>query len=387
MRAGLYSRSLWLVTFAGLFSIASAFAAPANDNFANAEVLDISTNWIERTNIGATAEAGELLTTWVGGGKSVWWRYDAPRDGYMEVSTVGSRTTSYEELDTVLGVFLGTSLNDLVWFTYNDDDEDLGALGSVVNFPVQKGKRYYIAVDSYDNEEEGVQEGEIMLNYTLRDPYKAPNWILPSIDGSMVNSTNFHGQVTLVNVWATWCPPCREEIPDLVQLQNEYQRFGFSVVGISVDDPTMPNQPPRELVGDFSASYEINYPVLMTRPSWRSVEDAYFDVTAYPTTFIVDRNNNILWMFSGSRDKETFANIINPFVFDNIDLKVRQEAGELVLEWSSVTGVATAQLERASSLGGSWSPIATEALDDGTQSSVRLAGGADGFYRLKVTPL
>jgi len=49
--------------------------------------------------------------------------------------------------------------------------------------------------------------------------------------------------------------------------------------------------------------------------------------------------------------------------------------------------VATAQLERASSLGGSWSPIATEALDDGTQSSVRLAGGADGFYRLKVTPL
>ena len=366
--------------------VCSAGAAPANDHFANAEVLDTSTNWIERSNIGATAEQGELLTTWVGGGKSVWWRYDAPRDGYLEVSTVGSRTTSYEELDTVLGVFVGMTLSDLVWFTYNDDDDDLGALGSVVNFPVQKGKRYYIAVDSYDDEA-GVQEGEIMLNYTLSDPFKAPNWILPSIDGSMVNSTSFHGQVTLVNVWATWCPPCRDEIPDLVELQNEYQRFGFSVVGISVDDPTAPNQPPRDLVGNFAADYGINYPVLMTRPSWTSVEDAYFRVSAYPTTFIVDRSNNILWMFSGSRDKETFARIINPFVFDNIGLEVRQEGGEMVLEWLSVTGVASAQLERASSLSGSWSPIATESLDDGTKSSVRLAGGAAAFYRLKVTPL
>lgn len=364
----------------------SAGAAPANDHFADAEVLDISTNWIERSNIGATAEAGEPLSTWIGGGKSVWWRYDAPRDGYMKVSTVGSRTTSYEELDTVMGVFVGTSLSDLVWFTYNDDDDDLGTLGSVVNFPVQKGKRYYIAVDSYDDEF-GLQEGEILLNYTLRDPYKGPNWVLPSIDGSMVNSTNFHGQLTLVNVWATWCVPCRDEIPDLVELQNDYGRFGFSVVGISVDDPTTPNQPPSELVGNFAASYGINYPVVMTRPNWRSVEDAYFDVSAYPTTFIVDRNNNILWMFTGSRDKETFANIINPFVFDNIELKVGQKGGEMVLNWLSVTGVATAQLERASRLDGIWSAIATEVLDDGTQSSMRLGSGATGFYRLKVTPL
>jgi thiol-disulfide isomerase/thioredoxin len=364
----------------------TAGAAPANDHFANAEVLDVSTNWIERSNIGATAETAEPLSTWIGGGKSVWWRYDAPRDGYVMVSTVGSRTTSYEELDTVIGVFVGTSLGDLAWYTYNDDNDDLGALGSRVDFPVQKGKRYYIAVDSYDDEL-GVQEGEIFLNYTLRDPYKGPDWILPSIDGSMVNSTSFHGQVTLVNVWATWCGPCRDEIPDLVELQNEYGRFGFSVVGISVDDPTTPNQAPSELVGNFAASYGINYPVVMTRPNWRGVEDEYWDVSAYPTTFVVDRNNNVLWMFTGSRDKETFANIISPFVFDDIEVTARQEGGEMVLEWLSLAGVATAQVERASSLDGSWNAVTTEVTDDGSKSSVRLSGGLNGFFRLKITPL
>lgn len=376
----------WIGAFAAFSLICGVEGAPANDHFANAEVLDPAVNLIEGSNVGATAEAGELLSTWVGGGKSVWWKYDAPQDGYMMVSTVGSRTTSDEELDTVLGVFLGTTLSDLAWFTYNDDDEDSDALGSVAHFPVQKGKRYYIAVDSYDDEL-GVQEGSIMLNYTLRDPYKGPDWILPSIDGSMVNVTNFHGQLTLVNVWATWCGPCRDEIPDLVELQNEYERFGFSVVGIAIDNATSPGEPPTGLVGDFAANYGINYPVVMTRPDWSSVEDAYFNISAIPTTFIVDRNNNILWMFTGSRDKETFAEIIKPFLFDNIEMKVRQEGSEIVLEWPSLTPAATAQAESVSSLGGNWSPIAADVWDDGTTSSVRLGSGATGFYRLKVTPL
>lgn len=376
----------WLGAVAVSLSITGAAGAVGNDNFADAEVLDPAMNLIEGSNVGATEEAGEPLSTWVGGGKSVWWRYDAPRDGYLEVSTVGSRTTANEELDTVLGVFLGTTLSDLGWFTYNDDDEESGALGSAVSFPVQKGKRYYVAVDSYD-EEAGVAEGSIILHYTLRDPYKAPHWVLPNIDGTMLNSSNFLGKVTLVNIWATWCGPCRDEIPDLIELQNDYERFGFSVVGIAIDNAVTAGQAPRELVGNFAASYGINYPVVMTRPNWSSVEDRYGDITAIPTTFIVDRNNNMLWMLTGSRDKETFADILKPFLFDNIELKARNEGGETVLEWPSLAGAATAEVERASTLGESWSAVPAEIMDDGTQSSMRLGGETTGFYRLKVTPL
>ena len=386
MREGLFSRKRWLARFTGLLSITSAVAAPVNDDFADAAVLDPARALTAGSNVGATAEAGEPLSTWVGGGKSVWWRYDAPRDGLLEISTIGSRTTQNQEMDTVMGVFIGTTLSDLAWLTYNDDDDNSASFGSVVFFPVQKGKRYFIAVDSYGDEEILPDEGSITLSYTLSDPIKAPNWILPNIDGTMFNSTNFQGKLTLVNVWATWCGPCRDEIPDLIELQSEYERFGFSVVGISIDD-AISGQVPRGLVANFAANFGINYPVVMTRPGWSSVEDQYGDISVIPTTFVVDRNNNMLGMLEGSRDKAGFADLIKPYLFDNIELKVRREGGETVLEWISLAGAATVQVERATSLGGSWGSVAAEVFDDGANSSVRLSGNANGFFRLKVTAL
>ena len=125
----------------------------------------------------------------------------------------------------------------------------------------------------------------------------------------------------------------------------------------------------------------------MTRPGWSSVEDDYGYISAIPTTFIVDRNNNMMWMLTGSRNKEEFAEILKPYLFDNVELKVRRENGETVLEWPSLAGAATAEVETASSLGGDWAPVAAEVLDDGANASALLSDGANGFFRLKVTAL
>ena len=64
----------------------------------------------------------------------------------------------------------------------------------------------------------------------------APGWVLPDMNGDLINWTCFSGKVVVVNFWATWCRDCREELPDLVALQQKYAPDGFSVIGISVDE-------------------------------------------------------------------------------------------------------------------------------------------------------
>ncbi len=115
-------------------------------------------------------------------------------------------------------------------------------------------------------------------------PVPAPAWKLKDVDGKVVTSDQFKGKVVVLDFWATWCPPCRAEIPGYVSLQKKYGADGLVFVGISVDEDG------PEVVRKFIKDHAINYPVVMFNAD---VVNAFGPVEAYPTTFIIDRDGMI----------------------------------------------------------------------------------------------
>jgi len=113
----------------------------------------------------------------------------------------------------------------------------------------------------------------------------APEWTAFSLEGEAVSSSSLQGQVSLVGFWATWCPPCRREIPGFIELQETYADQGFSVVGLSVD-----RKPVNEVMA-FVEENGINYPVLMANAE---IAAAFGGVEAIPTTFLIDREGRIV---------------------------------------------------------------------------------------------
>lgn len=126
----------------------------------------------------------------------------------------------------------------------------------------------------------------------LKEPKPVPEFTVTDLDGRRISSSDLRGKVVIVNFWATWCPPCRAEIPDLNELQDKY-RDQLVVLGISEDEA------PVEVVKRFMADYRINYTVAMTSPELRKV---FRGVVALPTTFVIDRDGRLVQRHTGLLD-------------------------------------------------------------------------------------
>jgi thiol-disulfide isomerase/thioredoxin len=117
----------------------------------------------------------------------------------------------------------------------------------------------------------------------LREPIATAAFTATALDGRSISSADWRGKVVLVNFWATWCPPCRAEIPDLIALQEKY-RDHLVIVGISEDEGSIDG------VKRFVAEHKINYPIVMSTPELRKI---FPEVMALPTTFVLDRDGNL----------------------------------------------------------------------------------------------
>jgi thiol-disulfide isomerase/thioredoxin len=111
----------------------------------------------------------------------------------------------------------------------------------------------------------------------VKNPARLPELTLKTLDGRTITTKDLEGKVTIFNFWATWCPPCRAEIPDLVKLQEQY-RDHVVIIGVSSDEG------PSEMVSKFAADYKINYPIVMETPE---ITKAFPGIFALPTTFVV----------------------------------------------------------------------------------------------------
>lgn len=133
----------------------------------------------------------------------------------------------------------------------------------------------------------------------------APAWTLRDLSGKFVKSDQFKGKVVILDFWATWCPPCRKEIPGFVDLYKRYGDKGLVVVGVSLD------QQGPSVVKPFLAKLGVNYPVVMGDAR---VAAAFGGIDALPTTFIIDRSGNIARTHIGYADVETFEKDIKPLL-------------------------------------------------------------------------
>jgi len=131
--------------------------------------------------------------------------------------------------------------------------------------------------------------GEKIALQFYRDPSPVGDVTMTDVDGHHISSADWKGKVVIVNFWATWCPPCRAEIPDLIKLQNEYNGQ-LQIIGISDDDD------PPAVVKKWADAHGMNYPIVMSTPELRKV---FAGVSALPTSFIVSRESRVVMRHVG----------------------------------------------------------------------------------------
>lgn len=129
----------------------------------------------------------------------------------------------------------------------------------------------------------------------------APGFTLKDVDGHSVKLADLKGKVVLLNFWATWCGPCKIEIPWFVEFQKQYKDQGFTVLGVAVDDEGW------QVVRPYIASRGVNYPVMIGDDL---VQQLYGGIEALPTTFVIDRQGRIAATHVGLVGKKDYADEI-----------------------------------------------------------------------------
>ena len=117
----------------------------------------------------------------------------------------------------------------------------------------------------------------------------APDFTLKSIDGKNVRLSDLRGQVVLLNFWASWCGPCRQEMPILDDIHNKYKSLGFSVLGVNLDAKS------KKAIG-YLKDTPVTFPVLYDP---KGVTSEQYGVSAMPSTVIIDRNGNVRHLHKG----------------------------------------------------------------------------------------
>jgi peroxiredoxin len=124
----------------------------------------------------------------------------------------------------------------------------------------------------------------------------APDFTVTDIDGKKLKLSDYRGKVVLLDFWATWCAPCRAEIPHFVEMQQKYGSQGLQVLGISMDDDAKP-------VREFAREYKMNYPIAVGDDK---LAESFGGVLGLPVNFIIDRDGRIVKKFIGATEVSTF---------------------------------------------------------------------------------
>ena len=146
------------------------------------------------------------------------------------------------------------------------------------------------------------------LKKALGDINKAPDFTLTALNDSVYNLRELEDKVVLINFWATWCGPCRMEIPEFNELYKSYHEKGLEILGISVSDN-------KKQLKNFTKSFAVDYPLLYgdARDMNKIMKD-YGGVYAVPSSFLIGKGGSIIWKYPGAilkdYDPQTFATLV-----------------------------------------------------------------------------
>ncbi len=166
------------------------------------------------------------------------------------------------------------------------------------------------------------QQGTIRF---VRHPDPAPEFKLSGLDGKPVTLADSRGKVILLNFWATWCGPCRAEIPDLVELQNKY-KDRLQILGLVVDDDD------QDAIKDFVEKFGINYPVALAT---NDIRMQYGGIAALPTSFVLDAEGRIVQKHEGLRNPVLYETEIRSLLglsIGNVKVETFEDTGQIFLK-------------------------------------------------------
>ena len=158
----------------------------------------------------------------------------------------------------------------------------------------------------------------------VKNPETAPSFAAKDLTGRTISPSDFKGKVVLLNFWATWCPPCREEIPELISLQAQY-KDRLQIIGVSEDDD------PPEKVEQFAQKNGMNYPTVMAT---QAITDAYGGVPALPTNFVIDQQGRVLQRHTGVYPIDTYVDEVRALVGLPFNGRVEtfEDTGQVLLQ-------------------------------------------------------
>ncbi len=159
----------------------------------------------------------------------------------------------------------------------------------------------------------------------VRNPDPAPDFKLVGLDGKPVTLASSKGKIILLNFWATWCGPCRAEIPDLVGLQNKY-KDRLQILGLVVDDDD------QNAIKEFSEKFGVNYPVAIASDDIRM---QYGGIVALPTSFLLDAEGRIVQKHEGLRDPVLYETEIRALLglpIGNVKVETFEDTGQIFLK-------------------------------------------------------
>lgn len=137
-------------------------------------------------------------------------------------------------------------------------------------------------------------------------PQPAPDFVLPAREGAPVRLSELQGQVVMINFWATWCGPCRQEMPLLQQLHSKYEPLGFTLLGVNVESDSAAAQA-------WLKGMPVSFPILFDRENQVAER---FGVEGMPSTVFVDRAGNVRHVHRGYKpgDEAKYADVIRSLV-------------------------------------------------------------------------